>query len=369
MRERDRIQDANARVFRYLYRLAASHSSEGAAGKADAEFWPRVIRLASEQLVLNAIADVAAGQGDPLTPPGDVSDFLRQMENSNRQRNEWLLDALIEANAALQKKGIRAVALKGAAFLAENVEDSAAWRFFGDLDFLVREDDLLAAVSVLKGLGYIESPTVYHPNFHRHYPFLKHPDGYGGIDVHTRLAASAQSILLDPVAFLEGAVPLKVGGSDVLVPSITDRLAHLIVNAQVLDYRFERRLFRLRDVLDFADLSGRGADLSDIRQRFSRYGSVRPFDAYLAMMERVLDTDADQAAVDEKTKQWVLQVERVIRDPRRARSHVLKHWLRMVIAKLVDPQERRFLLESIKDPRQRDEFISRRASYWKIFHR
>lgn len=329
-------------------------------------FWPILIRLASEQLVLTAIAKDAA----TIDMPDDVAQLLQQMEAANRQRNLWLRAILKDANAQLQAAGIEAVAVKGAAFLSEDAENAASWRFFGDVDILVRERDLSAAVSALTSIGYIQNQTVYHPHHHRHYPFLRHPDGQTGIDVHTRLAGLHQRGLLDPDHFFDDAVIVPIGTGEILIPSATDRLAHLIVNAQILDYRYERRLFRLRDALDFAHLSARaGADLAEIRQRFARHDNTDSLDAYLTMMGRVLGSAPSNESLADRAKLWAIQVERVICDPRKARYYILKHWIRMALAHLADTQMRQFLIARLSDPRQREEFIWKRASYWRIFQR
>ena len=329
-----------------------------------------LIRLSSEQLVLTAIADAASKARDVPNMPDDVADLLQTLQLANRNRNLRLLANLEEANAKLRAVGIKAVALKGAAFLTEDRENAAPWRFFGDLDLLVSENDLHGAVSALKSLGYIANQTAYHPHHHRHYPFLRHPDGESGFDVHTRLAGFHQTILLDPDEFLGTAEQPPASSWDILIPSETDRLAHLIVNAQVLDYRYERRLFRLRDVLDFANLMGRtGTDLAEIRQRFEKYGKADALDAYLVTMDRVLGYGHAERPRPAKAIRWANQAERVIRNPRRARIHILRHWMRMLLAQLVDRRKRQFLIARLADPRQREEFLGKRVSYIRNFQR
>ena len=305
-------------------------------------------------------------------PPeaGEAAAFFRQIEDTNRQRNTGLLQALDEAGEALAAAGVPALVMKGGAFLLESRSDAAAWRFFGDLDFLVPEDRLEESVTALKALGYTGQGSVYHPKFHRHYPFLRHPGGETGIDLHTRAAGLHQSVLLDPEHFFADAQTVSLARGQILIPSTTDRLAHLIVNAQILDYRYQRRLFRLRDALDFSRLIGRDdSDMDEIRNRFEVYGGTRALLAYLAMMEDVLGPaySAPQDAAGEAG--WTRSVRRVMQDPRRARLHVVRHWMRMLMEKLFDADHRRHLFERLLDRNQRAEFIGRRLSYWRIFRR
>ncbi len=338
-------------------------------GSVDADFWPGLTRIASEQLVLT----VMAGALDRVDVPSDAAEalaFFRQIESTNRKRNEWLLQQLEAAGSALTQAGITAMVMKGGAFLLEDRANAAPWRFFGDLDLLVSEDQLFDAVAVLKTLGYVDSGLAYHPKFHRHYPFLSHPGGQTGIDLHTRAAGLDQSMLLDPEHFFANGLTMPAGETDMLVPASTDRLAHLIVNAQVLDYRYERRLFRLRDVLDFSRLINRkDTDIGDICSRFEAFGTVKPLLAYLAAMGDVLGPQyrpPDEAASEAK---WVAAVRAVMQKPSRAKTYLLRHWARMLFAQLFDKGQRRHLIERLSDPRQRAEFVSRRLSYWRIFRR
>lgn len=338
----------------------------------NADFWPELTRIASEQLVLTVMAGAFDLAGLPSNSSGadEAMAFFRQIESTNRQRNEWLLQQLDAASLALSKAGIPAIAVKGGAFLLEERTNAAAWRFFGDLDLMVSEDRLFQAVAVLKTLGYVESDLVYHPKFHRHYPFLSHPSGQTGIDLHTRAAGLDQSVLLDPDRFFSNGVTISTGGAEIMIPGSTDRLAHLIVNAQILDYRYQRRLFRLRDVLDFARLIIRPeTDMDEIRDRFEAYGKMKPLLAYLALMGDVLGSHYQPPEDASGEVKWVRAVRKVMQNPARAKIYLVHHWFQMLAVQLGDSNQRRHLFQRLADPDQRAEFIARRLSYWRIFQR
>jgi hypothetical protein len=363
--------DAALSLLKYLCGLVgASVGPDLRLNGAGENFWTDLTRVASEQLVLTVMAG-AVTRLNGLQPDADEAiAFFRQIEETNRQRNTWLLEQLDQAGHALVEAGVPALVMKGGAFLLENRSDAAAWRFFGDLDFLVPADRLDEAVAALKALGYTDRGSVYHPKFHRHYPFLRHPSGETGIDLHTRAAGLHQSVLLDPDHFFADAETVSLAEGEILIPSSTDRLAHLIVNAQVLDYRYQRRLFRLRDVLDFSRLIGReGVDLDDIGRRFKAYGSDRPLLAYLAMMGNVLGPAYQPPPEAAGESRWMNSVRRVIENPRRARLYLLRHWMQMLVEKLFDAEHRQHLFERLLDRDQRAEFIGRRLSHWRIFRR
>ncbi len=337
---------------------------------ARASHWTDLTRIASEQLVLPAMAEACA-KLNPQTPGlREALAFFQEIEERNRQRNRWLLAQLDDANEALSSIGVQAIVMKGGAFLASDRRDAAGWRFFGDLDLLIPQNRLEDAVVALKAIGYLESESAYHPEFHRHYPFLSHPSGVTGIDLHTRAAGLDQTVLLDPQHFFAGAQTITDGSSTVLVPSPTDRMAHLIVNAQILDYRYQRRLFRLRDVLDFHWLVKHyDIDMDDIRGRFEAYRLVRPLLAYLNMMGEVLGPDYEPPADAIGEARWTAATRKVIRQPRRARLYVMRHWLQMFFGQMLNGPQRRHLIQRLLDREQRAEFVARRLSYWQVFKR
>jgi hypothetical protein len=363
--------EADMQLLKYICSLiGVSVGDDLSVQGAGETFWPDLTRIASEQLVLTVMAGTTARLNG--LPPGadEATAFFRQIAETGRERNRWLLEQLEQAAGALHGAGIPAMVMKGGAFLLEDRENAAAWRFFGDMDFMVPEDRLADGVAVLKELGYQDPGRAYHPEFQRHYPFLNHPEGTSGIDLHTRPAGLDQSALLDAGHYFAHAETIELPDGQVMVPSPTDRMAHLIVNAQILDYRYKRRLFRLRDVLDFSRLVQRNeVDMNEIWKRFEAYGQVRPLMAYLAAMGRVLGPCYRAPEESAGEHGWMDAAARVIQDPRRARIHVIRHWFQMLYETLSDGARRRHLFRRLVDREQRAEFIGRRMSYWKVFRR
>lgn len=337
---------------------------------AGVTFWSDLTRIASEQLVLTVMGAAVERLADPPQGTDEAIAFFQDVAETNRKRNLWLLEQLDDACRAITAAGIPVLVVKGGAFLLEDRRGGASWRFFGDLDLLVPEDRLMDGVAALKAIGYVDPDRAYHAAHHRHYPFLSHPGGQTGIDLHTRLAGVNQSVLLDPEKIFDRAVDASVPGAAVLIPCATDRMAHLITNAQILDYRYERRLFRLRDTLDFARLIRRDdVDMAEIRQRFKAYGRSTPLLAYLGAMGAVLEPIYSAPPEAAAEAWWLRSASRIIEEPRRARFHVIRHWLRMLAETLSDGSKRRLLFTRLLDPAQRAEFIGRRMSYWQIFRR
>jgi len=93
--------------------------------------------------------------------PPEVDAELRWAYLGTARRNAILFHELVRLLPALADAGVQVLLLKGAA-LAQTVYGNVALRPMADLDLLVREKDVPAALRVLPALGYtITPPLVY----------------------------------------------------------------------------------------------------------------------------------------------------------------------------------------------------------------
>ncbi|MEB3258932.1 MAG: nucleotidyltransferase family protein [Cyanobacteriota bacterium] len=101
-----------------------------------------------------------ARHADVLSLPASLADPLVR-EARHQQRASLALIALaLEAQAALEQAGLRALLLKGPA-LAVQTTGVARGRGGGDLDLLVAPEDLPAVVALLEGLGFHRPPGMF----------------------------------------------------------------------------------------------------------------------------------------------------------------------------------------------------------------
>jgi hypothetical protein len=164
-------------------------------------------------------------------------------------RNAALADELVHVLAALRQAGVEAIPVKGVV-LAETLYGGLALRSLGDLDVLVRPEDLPAARDLLITLGYAQAAE---PGFENaHHPFHDPPyyrrgtSGQVCLELHWGLWAS-RFFRLGTESLWERSVAGRLHGAEARLLSPEDTLLHLAIHRS-------RSALRLRFVCDVAEL-------------------------------------------------------------------------------------------------------------------
>jgi len=220
----------------------------------------------------------------------------------------------------LAAAGLEAVALKGAAAIAEAGGEPAPWREMVDLDLLVAPADLPRAVDALRGAGYTGDAEAYVATDY-HFPALFPPrGGIATVELHTRTGWSRGGPLKDLRA---RALPTRLPG--LRIPTAEDRLVHLVHHAQIADRRRQRRSLRLRDALDWRLLTRDGAPPApggpaDVEAAAARFAPGRPrkaFQSFAVLMARIWEAPAP-AGWEARHAPWAEEVLDALADPARA---------------------------------------------------
>jgi len=166
---------------------------------------------------------------DLPTPP-DIVGKLRQGHLDNAARNLRLYGHLGKILQLLRDNGVPAIALKGA-YLAEQVYAHRALRYLGDLDLLVRKDDLEKVDALLLGMGC--RPTI--PNR------IVGPDNNEFVyemprrdlcvEIHWRILPPQFPFPIDTEGQWNRARPAVLAGVETLVFCPEDLLLHLCLHA------------------------------------------------------------------------------------------------------------------------------------------
>ena len=187
------------------------------------------IRHAIPQLLYHNLKAIGAEQA---IPPGVLS-RLEQMYYANALRHLRFSRALEEVLGAFNERGIEAVVLKGMA-LAMQVYPVAALRQCGDIDVLVRKEDLLRAEEALLDLGYtaqreshVDKRFGQQPH---HLPYLK-DEGRIGLEVHWDLVPQPHPFSLPLPELWARAQPFRVGHIEALALEPADLLLYLSLHA------------------------------------------------------------------------------------------------------------------------------------------
>jgi hypothetical protein len=115
--------------------------------------WEELVVLATEQQVAPLLYHRLKGHGYETAIPTAIRDRLKKQYQNNVVRNMRLYHAIRQLVGTLQDQQIPVLILKGA-YLAATVYESIALRAMVDLDILVPEAKLAAAVEQMNTLGY-----------------------------------------------------------------------------------------------------------------------------------------------------------------------------------------------------------------------
>lgn len=217
--------------------------------------WMSVLALANEALVTPQIYSAAMRTGTVSRLPNDVRIFLYDVWARNRERNRRLFEQLREAVAALNAVGVEPTLLKGVAHWASLGRPAEHDRMLTDIDLLVGEANVDAAMGALKAAGYgvqkfWEDPAKYVA------ADLGRPDCVGVIDLHRR-PPGPEAEARAAMALKDEFVQVSWDGVRAWAPSPALQIFLLVLHDQFEDGGYWRGKFVLRHLMDIAALTRR----------------------------------------------------------------------------------------------------------------
>jgi hypothetical protein len=207
--------------------------------------------------------------GLALEAPAELRRLLRDATNTAVQRALLVHAQLAELGACCAARGIRVMALKGAARLLAGELPGA--RSIADIDLLVAPRDASTLHALLqRELGYIADGKEYA----HHLAGLVRP-GSLGIEIHHRLTETP--LQLDDMIWTDAQPAPGAVGVD--LPSPTNLLLHTLEHAARVN---SAARYRLRDVLDVATLDSPAFDGTRVARYVSASDCGRPMQILLA---------------------------------------------------------------------------------------
>jgi Uncharacterised nucleotidyltransferase len=194
--------------------------------------WEKIIEVSSKHLVATSLL---SNISKLTVMPQEVADYFSALHQLNSERNAIMLKGLGEVCDALSQIGIRPVLLKGAACLVSKTYENLADRFMGDIDLIVRPEELAPAHDLLRKLGYFPDKDApdWKGQISHHEEMVMHEETGVGIELHKTLAPPILAKLLSSEEFLNRAISVNFEGACYLVLSPEDRIIHSIVHAQL----------------------------------------------------------------------------------------------------------------------------------------
>jgi hypothetical protein len=315
--------------------------------------WPAIFRLASAESCLGTLCDCVLSAEVPEV--GEAAPLLKLFRDKERERNTTIAGVLDETLTRLSSRGVEAIALKGAAFLAS---DAACSRAMLDIDLLVRPGDKDIAFEALKRDGYKvpDDDKWYETLNHHHAPPIFDPSGAIAIELHTRLAPNLDKDSISPQVIFKSAQFGYIGNSAIAIPSDTHRLIHLIVHSMIADNGFWMLKIRLRDLIDLLELQKAGrVDWKALQATFTQIGYESRAAGFLLAAESLLcpvfqgpEWTAGSRPWAERTVQaffnpdmfrgrravgqFLADIEGILQNPQRLKIILLPHRLKKLVA-------------------------------------
>lgn len=278
---------------------------------------------------------------------------LKQAFLENAARNMRLYQELGKLLRRLWEQDIAVIALKGA-HLAEAVYDNIGLRIMGDVDLLVRKDDLLRVEQELLAQGYKPDDcnrVIAQDNYN--FPYTLPKSGLV-VEIHWVLVASKLPFQVGMEGLWSRAQQVTLAQVPVLALSPADLLLYLCLHTAKHTYDMQLRM--LCDIGEVVQRYGAGLDWQEIGVRAWQWGIIRAVYVILRLAQELLEVavpadwlaSLEPAGFDERY--LVLARQQILADQHRMESPLLqsvataKLWgLKGLGSKLVVIRERIFL--------------------------
>jgi hypothetical protein len=254
--------------------------------------WAAVDRAAREELLAPLLFHTLQGR-DVL--PGGLEGAWRGLYAGSLQRNLLLMRELDTVLRSLAGAGVTPILLKGAA-LVRAVYDDAGLRPMNDLDLLLREGDVPAALRQLAGLGYAtDEPFSYFGEVAAHKQGALTAD----IDLHWNLIGLPHYLARVPAGWAwQTARPADAGGAPARVLGPEAQILHLCAHLALQHRNQPLRLLWLHDVAEALHFHREELDWGDLLERAHAYDLVLPLQQVLPLVAGALGAPVPAAAAE-----------------------------------------------------------------------
>lgn len=227
--------------------------------------WERVAQCARSALLSPLLCHALYASSASASVPRLALDALREDHLRSLCRNMRILQAVSEILAECNAKDISVILLKGAA-LAVTVYKDPGLRPMGDVDILVRRQDIPEVHAILTGKGY-RSHAEQDMMMANHVPQYILP-GRPTIEVHFTILEEARAARFDVERLFERAVPADLLGVKTSTLAPEDGMLHLCEHAAA------HHVFGngIRSIVDVARLTEKYKDRFDWEIAWARAG-------------------------------------------------------------------------------------------------
>ena len=206
--------------------------------------WPAVLNLANRAWLSPALYVDLKRNGRLSETPKPVRDYLELLHERNHERNRRLRAQLLDATAALNRRGVEPILLKGAVSLFKADDESLGSRMLSDLDIHIRPLEMLETKAVLQSLGYRDLGSGRE--------FGRDQD-VGVIELHDGPNPRSAKYLSNDLR--SSSTKMELAGALAWIPNPTAQALHLIVHDMIKDGDYWSLRLELRHLRELANLA------------------------------------------------------------------------------------------------------------------
>ncbi len=230
--------------------------------------WNLLLELAVKYNVASNLYSSLCQLSAPVQIPSEVQMALRNSYHRTAARNMRVYQQLLRLLEAFNTESIPVILLKGA-HLAELVYGNIALRPMGDIDILVKHEDLSKSGALLKKQGYEMSQEDVGRSLEHLPPFRK--KGCLDVEIHFNIAAAPVSNNFVVEELWNRAKTEQIQGVDVLTLCPEDLLLHLCLHTTI-HHCFDNGIRPFIDVHRTLNHYGQALDNAAVIERSKRWG-------------------------------------------------------------------------------------------------
>ena len=223
--------------------------------KNDLIDWEKFVKICSDNYVLPSIYLKFRTHHILDYLPQELREFLLEIYELNRSRNNSILEQIKSITAILNEKNIFPLYLKGVGNLLDESYFDIGERLMIDIDFLVPEEDFLTTAEIMINNGYLhyEDIEIFETWKWKHYPPLYHPDFPAPIEIHRIPTHHKRRWFNQEIINNEKKTVSTLKGC--FVPSFRHKIIHNFIHSQISHKGFLFGIIPLRDIYDLYLLS------------------------------------------------------------------------------------------------------------------
>jgi len=250
--------------------------------------WYQVTSLADTHYVLPSLYYQLQEKRLLQFLPEDIQISIADIYTLNRSRNDRIRREIHRIAGLLNPAGIEPVFIKGSAAMLMDLYDEPGLRIMGDVDLLLRKNEILTCTELMRSVGYAPIEGLYLPDADGHYHGfpLVHDNHSIRFEIHERLANDP---VLESESIINDSVQIQIKDRVVRIPSKEHFAINNILHHQVYDGGMENEellLYQLLDLYTIREKYERQLDWKAVGAFFTDHSLQEPFCFSMDMLKK-----------------------------------------------------------------------------------